>query len=80
MGKDSLGPWLKLCVKFRTQNGNIGHHLAVFSVDIAFSCHFMALHHPHPPLLQECLWYWLHQGKTLKWWAIQLAMHSTVGV
>ena len=33
------------------ENGTNGYHLAVFSVDVAFACHFVATHHPllsHP--------------------------------
>ena len=53
--------------------GTSSHHLALFSVDLDFACHFVT------PQGVECLWYWLHQWKNyLKWWEIQLAIHLTV--
>ena len=47
-------------------------HLAVFSIDIALACHFEA---PHPI---EVLVILIMAVKELKWWKIQLAIHSTV--
>ena len=32
------------------KNGTNGYHLAAFSVDITFVCHFMATHHPSIPI------------------------------
>ena len=32
------------CVICGVENDTNGHHLTVFSVDIAFDCHFMVLH------------------------------------
>ena len=61
------------------ENGTNGCHLAVFSVGIAFALHFMALHQPYSPPLQDCLWYWLYQKNYLKLQAIWLAIHSPVG-
>ena len=61
-------------------NDTSGCHLAVFSEDVAFACHFVATH--PPPTLPPCksasgIDY--PSKKTLKWRAIQLAIHSTVG-
>ena len=68
-----------LCDMWRWNSTN-GCHLAVYSEDIAFSRHFMATHLPSPcnPIggvvvlatpVKNCL----------KYWAIQLAIHSIVG-
>ena len=49
------------CMRCGGENGTNGHHLAIFSVDMAFSHHFVAPHHTlYPPTLLEGLWYWLH--------------------
>ena len=45
----SLDMDLDLCVICRDENGTNGYCLAVSSVDIALSCHFVALH--PPPIL-----------------------------
>ena len=55
-------------------------NLAVFSEDVAFAHHFVATR--PPPTLPPCrsasgIEYPVKNY--LKWWAIQLAIHSTVG-
>ena len=48
-----IWPWIKLfCVifEFGTENGTNGHHLAVFSINITFTHHFVAPHHPPPSI------------------------------
>ena len=71
-------------------NDTSGCHLAVFSEDVAVARHFVATHPPtlppsHPPTLPPS-----HPAgmlvvlttlvkNYLKWRAIQLAIHSTVG-
>ena len=60
-------------------NGTNGCRLAVFTVDVAFACHFMATH-PHPlPHPIAVLVVLAILVKNLKWCAIQLAIHSLVG-
>ena len=62
------------------KNGTNGHHLAVFSVEVAFACHFIATSQPpssHPigvPVVLAML-----VKISLKWHAIQLAIYSIVG-
>ena len=55
------------------ENDTNGCHLAVFNVDIAFARHFMV---PHPYKSARGIGY--TSKNNLKWWAIQLAIHSTV--
>ena len=52
--------------------------MAVFSEDVAVASQFVAT---HPPTLQESVLVVLTTPvkNYLKWWAIQLAIHSTVG-
>ena len=63
------------------ENGTNGYHLALFSVDVAFSYHFVATH--SPPLFHSVgvLVVLATPGtsKNLKWQKIQLAIHSIVG-
>ena len=61
-------------------NDTSGCHLAVFSEDVAVACHFVATR--PPPTLPHCrnasgIDY--PSKNYLKWRAIQLAIHSTVG-
>ena len=52
--------------------------MAVFSEDVAVARHFVATR--PPPALQECYSGIDYPSKSyLKWRAIQLAIHSTVG-
>ena len=71
---------LTACVICVGDYGTNGCHLAVFSEDVAFAHHFMATHPPStlPPYCSASdIDY---AGKSyLKWWAIQLAIHSIVG-
>ena len=53
---------MDLAVTCGGENGTNGSHVAVFSEDVAFACHFVA---PHPP------------PTNVKWQAIQLAIHYT---
>ena len=57
------------------ENGTNGWHLAVFSEDIAFACHFMAFHSPPtlPPYRSAS-----GIGYTYKKLSIQLAIQYTV--
>ena len=56
--------------------------LAVFTVYIAFACHFAALHHPTlHPYRSACGISSVSETLTkAKWWEILLAIHSTVGM
>ena len=57
------------------ENGTNGCHLAAYSVDIAFSHHFIAPHHPPPFTPIEVLVVLAAPVKNyLKWWAIQLVI------
>ena len=58
-------------------NDTSGCHLAIFSEDVAVAHHFVATRPPPPAGMLVVL---TTPVKTyLKWWAIQLAIHSTVG-
>ena len=59
-------------VMFGAQNNLNAHHLAKLQLSISCSLPIVPLHHPNPPSLYEWLW------KTLKWWAINLSMHSRI--
>ena len=61
----SLAMDLAACVTYEGENGTNGSHLAVFSEDVAFACHFIAPHPPHtlPPYRSASVWYWLCQYK-----------------
>ena len=52
-----------------------GCHLAVFSVNVVLACHFMTLR----PYRNACGIGYARKNY-LKWWVIQLAIHSTVDV
>ena len=58
------------------------YHLAVFSLNTTFVSHFMAPHYlpPSTPIEVLRVFYPYQQKNYLKWWAIQLAIHSTVGI
>ena len=68
-----------LCDMWR-RNGTKGHHLAVFIIDTVLACHFVAPTTPtlHPIGVLVVLA--MPLKNYLKWQAIQLAIHSTVGV
>ena len=62
----------------RAENGTIVCHLAAFSVDVVLA----TPHHPYfHPYESACGIYILNMPvkNQLKWWAIWLAIHSTVG-
>ena len=63
-----------LCVICGGANDTIGCHLVVFREDVAFSRHFMATHPVGVLVILTT-----PVKSYLKWWAIQLAIHSTVG-
>ena len=46
----SLDMDLAACVICGGTNGTDGHHLAVYSVDVTFGCHFVATHLPSHPI------------------------------
>ena len=71
---------LAVCVICGTETGTKGPYLAVFSVDVAFACHFMAPHHPTLYPYKSTCGTGYASKITLKWQAIQLAIHSIVGV
>ena len=52
--------------------------MAVYSEEIAFACHFVAIHPPPPSYTVGGLVV-LTVKNYLKRWAIQLAIHSIVG-
>ena len=57
-----------------------GCHLAVFSVNVAFAHHFVATHSPSMlPLYTAASDIRYTIENYLKWWAIQLVIHSIVG-
>ena len=57
------------------ENDINGCHLAGFGEDIAFACHFVATHHPVGVLLVLAT----PRKNYLKWWEIQLAIHTIFG-
>ena len=57
------------------ENGTIGCQLAVLSVDLAF----VMPHHPHFYLVGMLVVLNMPMKSYLKWWAIWLPSHSTVG-
>ena len=61
-------------------NDTSGCHLAVYSEDVAVARHFVATR-PPPPFHPAGMLVVLPTivKNYLKWWAIQLAIHSTVG-
>ena len=62
------------------ENGTSGCHLAVFSKDIAFTCHLVAPRLPPPSHPIGVLVVLAAPVKNyLKWWEIQLAIKCTVG-
>ena len=69
-----------LCDMWRC-NDTSACHLVVFSEDIALACHFIAPHSPPTlSLSKSASGIDYPSKKYLKWWAIQLAIHSIVGV
>ena len=63
------------------ENGINECHLTVFSVDVAFTCHFVALHHPqHSTPIGVLVVLSLPVNNYLKWQLIKITTHSTVGV
>ena len=67
---------LLLSVTCRDENGTNGCHLAVFGVDVTFACDFVA----NVGVLVGVLVVLAMPLKNyLKWWEIQLAIHSIVG-
>ena len=69
-----------LCVICGGANDTSGCHLAVFSKDVAFACHFVAARPPPPSHPVGVLVVLTTPVKNdLKWRAIQLGIHSTVG-
>ena len=54
--------------------------MAVFGVDVAFAHHFVAPYHLLPLIgVLVVLAMPVKTKKYLKWWAVQLAIHSTIG-
>ena len=51
--------------------------MAVFGVDVAFACHFVAINRPHPCRSACDIGY---ASENSKWGTIQLAIPSTVGI
>ena len=66
------------CVICGGENSTNGCHLAVFSEDVVFARHFVATHLP-PPSYPVGVLMVLTVKNYLKWWAIQLVIHSIVG-
>ena len=70
---------LTVCTICGDDNGTSECHLVVFTVDVAFACHFVVPAHSSPthPIRSSGIG---HASKHyLKWRAIQLAIHSIVG-
>ena len=61
------------------RNGTNGCNLSVFSVEIAFVCHFAA---PYPPYRSACSIGYASKklSNCIKWQAIQLTIQSTADV
>ena len=69
---------LAVYVICRVENGTYGHNLAVFSINVAFACHFVAptiptLHHYRSVCMLS-----IPVNKLSEWREIQLAIHSTL--
>ena len=59
-------------------NGINGSHLAVFSEDVAFACHFVAARTPLTlPPYRSASGIGYASKNYLKWWEIQLAIQYT---